>query len=393
MSFAVKENREVWLTVWRYIMSLERKGTWSTVYEWAKFLLSLDPADPYWISLIVDNAAIRGRRASHFVDLCSHPYYKKRWANHPNIQCTLALAYRMLGDTERCNEQLQKAMSLYPWVFCRLASELNIDPVPKKIWGYQPPDVPHELYTELYITRAKDLWNIPEAVSLIKEFGRTIEVHSPTSQAPDISLDVARHVILSEIRPALSFIPRHFLSGQISSSDPFPPGYDSSTSATEQGRLPSLVERLYGALNWQNRFNDGDNSDADTDDNIDAYGDDDTEAIINEALDRPPGAHNDPSGQNPILEEYLDEDPDALTEEWLLGRGLRDLSEFIRDNGVDPGNWAQDVDVEPLESWVNRLSEIEPERWGIVIEMAADRLGSPMVMDMLTNELELQTMQ
>jgi Protein of unknown function, DUF654. len=238
LDFLKSENRELWLVGWRYIANLGMKGTWRTAYEWAKLLLSLNDSDPYCIRLLIDHLALRGREYAQFVDMCTQTRFSRDWADLPNIQCSLVMAYLRLNRPQDCRRQLHDAMSRYPWVFNRLAQELDLSHIPKQIWGKMPPTGSHELLTELYITRAKDLWNTPEAVALIMEVADTLSGEEPV-EPPEITLDIARHVVLSDIPKVTTHLPNRFVSGRMSSSDPLPP-YESDAFRQQSRPNPSL---------------------------------------------------------------------------------------------------------------------------------------------------------
>ncbi|KAK2799406.1 hypothetical protein FQN51_006893 [Onygenales sp. PD_10] len=376
LDFNVGANRELWLAGWRYIKNLEMKGTLKTAYEWAKLLLSLDPDDHYCINLIIDSLAIRGREHSHFIKLCSHPFFNERWEDFPNIQCSLALAHFLQGNPTECRAQLRKAMSRYPWIFCRLAQELNIEPIPKQIWGVQAPNQPHELLCELYIARAKDIWNTPEAISVFVEVADTFTPSKDIMEPPEISLDIARHVLLSDIPAVTTHLPRYFVAGRMSASDPLPPGEplaDASSAQTNAGIL-EVARQIFG-LNGEN----GDDTHREHDiEDVDAF----------------------PHEPNDQLDPYTDNDDDdddieneLHPEEYLFNHGLRELQDFLLVNGVDRGNWDVD-DAEnspnPVSEWVRRLRQLDPELWQPFMHDAAAELNSPLLVDLLEGELRAQ---
>lgn len=368
LSFDVKENREVWLTAWRYILNLGMKGTWRTAYEWAKLLLSLQPDDPYCISLIIDSLAVRGRQQKHFIDLCTHPYYKARWSNLPNIQCTLALAYLILGDEEASVRQLKRAIVHYPWIFCRIAQEYNIEPIPKLVWGALPPNDGQRLFTELYMERAKDLWNRPEALALIKKVANSTESTIVDVETPEIDLNITRHIILSDCRSAMTYVPRHYVSGRMSASDPLPPNGD-EPSPIQESQMRNVFEMLLerGNAFEQMRMADMANGARQNADILPVEGD---AGMMRE----------------PVLQESVDR---SQITEWLLGPGLRRLKAFLDENGIDPGNWDL-VDVEPITDWVEHLQLTDESNWETIIASAAEEIGSPLVADLLHDELAMQ---
>jgi hypothetical protein len=330
---------------------------------------------------MVDNLALRGREWSHFIDLCTQTRLSKEWEYLPNIQCSLALAYLRLNKPKECREQMRLAMSRYPWVFCKLAQELDIQPMPKRIWGKLPPTAGHELFTELYIVRTKDLWNTPEVVSLLVEVADTLPEGDEPIEPPEITLDIARHVVLSDVPRVTTHLPTRFVSGRISASDPLPP-YESEafrqqsdptpsylSQVPEGGRpqwLRNLLDQLNnGALHFP-RFRANGGEEAGEDDSSDEGSGRGEQAL-------PPSG---PEGQ-------------IVLEHWLLGDGLQSLEGFIRQYGVDRGNWDLEVDYSPLHDYADALNEIEPSsaRQALLDGAIREALG-PMVVDLLREELE-----
>lgn len=373
MSFKVSENREVWLTGWSYIANLGMKGTWKTAYQWAKLLLSLEPNDPYVISLAIDSIAIHGREHQNLITLSEQPFFAKKWDLYPNIQSSLALAYNLSGNTDKARQQMRLAVSRYPWIFCRLCQELNINPIPKNIWGALPPDQPHELYTTLYVTRAKDLWNTPEATSFIVTTANSLDKTTPQTAAPAITRDVARHVLLSGIPAAVTHVPRNFFMGPISASDPLPPG-ESSRSRT-----------LFAAM----RNETGVDIDMPTFERFLAR--DDAERNYQAPDDQ--GAYELSSHDARVLDRLAPQIAPADRNEahdYLMGDYLDTLRDFFFENGVDPGNWGENADGGVLAGWVDELRyAFPPHEREPLIRQAADRLGMPMAYDELMDFLEV----
>ncbi|KAJ5364374.1 uncharacterized protein N7496_010087 [Penicillium cataractarum] len=354
LDFLHMENRELWLVGWRYIANLGMKGTWKTAYEWAKLLLSLNDSDPYCMKLLIDHLALRGREYAQFVDLCTQTRFSRDWADLPNIQCSLVMAYLRLNKPQDCRRQLHYAMSRYPWVFNRLAQELDLQHIPKQIWGKMPPTGPHELLTELYISRAKDLWNTPEAVSLIVEVADTLSDDQQAIEPPEITLDIARHVVLSDIPKVTTHLPTRFVSGRMSASDPLPP-YESEAFRQQADPTPSYLARVpeAGRPQWLRDLLDqmqngagirfpglpGGDDGEDTDD-----------APQDEAENAPAGGRvRALAGDQQVLEQ------------WLLQDGLESLQMFLHEYGVDRGNWGDVVDYGPLTDYLEALQEIQPE--------------------------------
>lgn len=244
LQFQKPENRELYLTIWRYIRNLEQRGTWRTAYEWAKLLLQFDAtSDPYGVTHMIDQLALRGRQHGQFLELCSDSAYGRAWSHLPNIAISRTLALLRAGQPREARKQLAIAIHHYPYVISALASALDIAPIPKSIWGKIPSTDAEKLYTELYITKARDLWNTPETIGLISEVSNTLSYYqadieaSPRPSKLEISLEDARHIMLLEIPTLIALLPRSLTNMPTSSSDPLPPP-DSLTADNFVSRQP-----------------------------------------------------------------------------------------------------------------------------------------------------------
>lgn len=234
LDFRRPENREFWLSAWRYVNNLGQRGTWRTAYEWAKLILSLDPeGDQYCICLLIDQLALRGGQSEHLLQLSKNPFYADfLWRNRPNIDISSALAEFKLKQVQKCRASLETCVENYPWIFPRLFQDLNIDHIPKSVWGTTPSTEREKFECELYVHNAKDLWNTPEAISFLVEVVESAEAAptqgkaqtdtTPLSHGP-ITLDEARHVLLLGIPSLINLIPREYTNMPTSSSDPLPP--------------------------------------------------------------------------------------------------------------------------------------------------------------------------
>ena len=227
LDFRRPENREFWLAAWRYTNNLGQKGTWRTAYEWAKLILSFDPeGDPYCAGLVIDQLALRGGQFEHFLQLSQCPFFKDDlWTSRINIPISSALAEYKLQRAQKCRQSLTDCIKAYPWMFARLFQALNIDHIPKSIWGKTPNSDRAKFECESYVHNAKDLWNTPETVSFLVEVAESIDVpgkESPSTES-EVTLEEARHVLLSGIPALIQLIPRSFTTMSSSSSDPLPP--------------------------------------------------------------------------------------------------------------------------------------------------------------------------
>lgn len=375
LDFVLAENRELWLTIWRYIANLGMKGTWRTAYEWAKLMLSLETKDPYCIRLLIDHLALRGRQYEHFISLCTETTFKEDWKSCPNIQCSLSLAYLRLNKPKEARQQLRESMSRYPWIFSRLAQELDVQPIPRRIWGKIPFAQSHELLTELYISRAKDLWNTPEVLALLVEVAETLSEESVFTEPPEINLDIARHVVLSDIPSVTTHLPTRFTTGRISASDPLPP-YESEAYRQQSNPVPSYISQIPDTAqpqwlrNLLERVNPPDRDDADDDNNT-------------REEDHLNGSSQEPSSEGIVISRPPPREDQGAVREWLLGAGVAPLRQFIHQHGIDPGNW-DDIEPVPVNNYVDGLIRIYPfeQREELLYGPIQDALGE-MVVDLI----------
>ncbi|KAI4105333.1 MAG: hypothetical protein L6R37_002783 [Teloschistes peruensis] len=246
--FRRPENREFWLAVWRYIANLGQRGTWRTSYEWAKLLLALDPeGDPYCVHLNLDHLALRGGQAEHFISLCDNKSLNQ-WMGGSNLSISKALAESKLKDPHKARLLLRSAIIEYPYIFSRLFQELSLDHVPKSIWGQKPRTAREKFSSEVYVHNAKDLWNTPEAISLLVEVAESTKREGvvPLSNN-DITLDEARHILLSGIPALIDLLPRSYTTMPSTSSDPLPPLDNLPSYASSSGfEETEIEENSYG---------------------------------------------------------------------------------------------------------------------------------------------------
>lgn len=226
LDFRRPENREFWLAAWRYTANLGQRGTWRTAYEWSKLILSLDPeGDPYCMKLRLDQLALRGGQSEHFLQLIKCSFFGEYlWKDCPNVHISSALAEYKLKQPQASRESLSKCINDYPWVFARLFQALSIDHIPRSVWGKVAQSERDKFDCEVYVHNAKDLWNTPEALSFLVEVAESLEAATgKTANKDPVTLDEARHVLLSDVPSLVNLIPRTFTTSAGSSSDPVPP--------------------------------------------------------------------------------------------------------------------------------------------------------------------------
>ena len=241
LSFDKPANRELYLTIWRYIRNLEQRGTWKTAFEWAKLLLQFNTtADPFGVTLMIDQLALRGRQHEQLMSLTEPSAYGNTWSHLPNITISRTLALLRANKPRDARQQLALAIHRYPYILSALASAIEVQPLPKSLWAKLPSTDAEKLYTELYVTRAKDLWNTPETIGLISEVANTMQYYKsyvdsfPEAPNLQISLEEARHVMALEMPPLIALLPRQFTNMPTSSSDVLPPPTSEASDLTRR---------------------------------------------------------------------------------------------------------------------------------------------------------------
>jgi hypothetical protein len=261
LDFRRPENREFFLAVWRYIATLGIRATWRTAFEWAKLLIAMDPEqDPYCLRLLIDQLALRGRDAKALIDLVDADYLERKWKVPPNLAFSVALAHDRVKEPQKARSALRNAIREYPWIAARLCKELEISPIPKPVWGKEPNGDYQELLCQLYVPKAKDLWNTTEGTTLLVECcymfeGELGAGEDPYWLAPIPETNLARHVILSDNQPLMALLDPRVKSKYTSVSDPLPPedsiaSYEISIHGQSSGRPrdPATRQDLLASL-------------------------------------------------------------------------------------------------------------------------------------------------
>ena len=241
LSFERPENRQFWLAGYHYIKSLLQKGTYRTALEWTKLFISIAPEDQYAMMNWVHVLAIRAHQAQWFIDLCNAEYFEK-WRLHMReyYRQTIVLAKLQSKDVEGAKADLIKGMEELPWLYSSLFSALNLD-TPKAVWGVKPRDDNEELYTELYIHTAKDLWNNTQAISLLNEAGniaQKVDIKS-LPKARDVPLSVGRFIYLDNTPALMGLVPKSMLHATPNFDfDPLPPPKELNIFSSDVQKLP-----------------------------------------------------------------------------------------------------------------------------------------------------------
>ncbi|KAL2256468.1 hypothetical protein VTK26DRAFT_1613 [Humicola hyalothermophila] len=246
MDFARPENRQFYLAGYNHIQKLVMKGTYRTALEWAKLFLSINHSDPYAMITWIHVLALRAWEAQWLIDFCAAAGLPAATSLYPKQ--SLPLAHLQLKDPATAKTTLVQNMQSLPWLYCALFSALNLD-TPPPLWGIQPRDADETLHTQLYIHTAKDLWNTPQAISLLRDSATSLASRPDASAlppSPRVGLPLARLVYLENVPALMALVPRQMLHAASPNFefDPLPPQRaDNVFSSTTQALPWWIVEQ------------------------------------------------------------------------------------------------------------------------------------------------------
>ncbi|XP_077570103.1 ribosome quality control complex subunit TCF25 [Stigmatopora nigra] len=250
------ENRAFYLTVFKHMMFLEKRGCPRTALEYCKLILSLDPdADPLCMLLLMDFLMLRSRQYDSLLQLYEDWEEHRNLSQLPNFAFSTALCHFHLSQEEelspeesdqakdKADRMLQDALIMFPGVLMPLLDLCSVQPDatvtshaffgPSSQIGQLPALA--EL-TALYIGRMHSLWR-EAAVMLwleesVKEVLCRIDANDPLVEEcrnkrkqryQSAPLNIHRHVLLSEIKEATSSLPLEVTTQPVMGFDPLPP--------------------------------------------------------------------------------------------------------------------------------------------------------------------------
>lgn len=225
LPFEVPENRPFYLAIYRYIQALGRRGCWATAFEFTKLLYALEPEeDPYAALQCIDFYAIKARRWDYVAKLNECPWHRVLDVNYPkpNFEYAAAVA-SFLNKKDDAQQLLRDAVTVFPYFVGSLFTELKT-PGPIQ-FDLEPESNFAAMLRDLYIFRAKDIYNTPELLKFLRDTTLPMEVkESDIVQCPDeLPLNICRHIYLLDERSLLHFLPKEITSASHLSFDPLPP--------------------------------------------------------------------------------------------------------------------------------------------------------------------------
>ncbi|CDZ98610.1 Uncharacterized conserved protein [Phaffia rhodozyma] len=269
LDFDRVENRGFYLGVVRNLQFLGRRGCWNTSFNFAKFLLSLDPhTDPQGALLHLDFLALKSNNQTWLLEILAAwsealddlegGQTKRRRVELdmlPGMAWAKALGLRMEETKKgskiekgKADVALREAVLTFPEVLPLLADKVGFN-VPSEIrshpsveirLGYEPgPLTPLHLLSQIYVSRSHSLFKEASHLSWIQaqlpQIYPDLLSSSPSSPSPSRARvlsywksgsgeSLTRHVLVSEDNSSwLGFLEAGVKEGMGMSFDPAPP--------------------------------------------------------------------------------------------------------------------------------------------------------------------------
>jgi tetratricopeptide (TPR) repeat protein len=195
-------NRQFYLTLFRYVEVLTKKGTYYTAWNYARLLLSLDPKeDPYGVRYFIDFYALISGEYVWLIKFYESALVKtyEEWMT-PNLMYSYALALLLNNAENEAKEALKEAFEKYPYLGHKLLS-----------LEYESLDATVEIMTESYLLQYKIIWKekIEFLINTLSEISGSVN-NGKMMKYSSIPENLLRYVILSGEGKIMSKIPSHW---------------------------------------------------------------------------------------------------------------------------------------------------------------------------------------
>lgn len=276
-----RENRAIYLCLFKHILNLGRRGCNRTAFEFCKILLSLDPSsDPLNCLSMIDYFALRSEQYDYLLRLETEVSYSSTKLQTPNFAFSVSLAHFKLAlqgnkDTTKADKMLQDKLLLYPMMLVPLLDKCSVQPDKRvdahKFFSTSEVDErSSELMrlVKLYVGRCETCWKEPVVLQWLERNVHSVldivDAGTDTRLGKYPSLrklqfkhpppSILRHYNLSGIP-----VPSHVSNKTVYAHDPYPPldsiaAYERPQRATraadsDQGMLRLLLESLLPSYN------------------------------------------------------------------------------------------------------------------------------------------------
>lgn len=212
-------NRQIYLTIFRYISVLTQKSIFFTALTYCKLLLSFDPMDdPYGVRYLIDYYAFLSDEFQYLIDFVNSPLCRcyEEWLTAP-LMYTVSLCYFKLGKAEEAKQALKDAYLRHPYTGHQILEKLGDIAHP---WLLQDVNDAVKIGTAMYTVRLNTLVETPELKNfLTKELAAIIEKTGKpnlgayyTNNLEKIPDNLIRNAVLSNESSVMAKIPESFWS-------------------------------------------------------------------------------------------------------------------------------------------------------------------------------------
>jgi hypothetical protein len=250
LDYRYRENRSLFLVMFRHVHTISNKGCHKTALEFCKFLLSLNPEDdPLCVLLMIDFFAIRAEEYEFLLKLVEEWECTRNLTQLPNIAISVSLALfylsKKLNDTEMlrsADDKLQQALIMFPMVLQPLLDKCEVIVSAEvsnsshfQVSTIREPEALNILI-QLFVERNHLMWKVPEVLSWLEANARKVALRAKSKELlfeesaqkrrslyQGAPRNIYRHVVVSEFPSVVALLPKSVTSSPIMAFDPLPP--------------------------------------------------------------------------------------------------------------------------------------------------------------------------
>ncbi|XP_037075958.1 transcription factor 25-like, partial [Pollicipes pollicipes] len=281
-----RENRPLFLALFRHARALSERGCHRTALEFCKLLLSIQPVDdPLGAVLILSHYALRAHEYQWLVRLHEQWEPVRNLSQLPSFAYSVPYALLQLSEAasepadaaarrQQADAGLQRALLMFPSMLPLLLEHCDITPALEvqqcalfqsaAAERSQPPAL--TMLCRLYAERSADLWkvsvvsgwlqsNAAAAVRLVEQQDPRVADGQETRRKryPGMPLSICRHVVVADIKQAMGFLPPEVTARPVVGYDPLPPpdstaGYALTRRPRTHGVTNPLASFFYSML-------------------------------------------------------------------------------------------------------------------------------------------------
>lgn len=150
-------NRQFYLCLFRYIIGLGERATFSTATAYCKWLLALSPAeDPLGVRYFIDFYAMKAEQYKYILKFVESPLATtyEHWLT-PGLAFSSVLALLHLNEKEKAKERLKLAYNRFPYLSYKL---LEVHSHQDSVKFKATPSACEAVEAETYLVRFGALW-------------------------------------------------------------------------------------------------------------------------------------------------------------------------------------------------------------------------------------------